>query len=86
VKEFFVYNALRLLLLVASLVLVGGIWSLFVDSIPVLGVLVVALLLSGLVSWFVLRGPREALALKIQQRADRASAAFEAHKARHDED
>ncbi|WP_104105651.1 DUF4229 domain-containing protein [Nocardioides sp. 616] len=85
-KEFLVYNVLRLLLLVASVALVGAVWALFADTIPVLGVLVVALLLSGVVSWFALRGPRAALALKIQERADRASAAFEAHKARQDED
>lgn len=86
VKEFLVYNALRLLLLVGSLVVVIGIWSLLSDRVNLVWALVISLLLSGIASWFLLKRPREALARKLEERAGLASAAFEARKAREDND
>lgn len=85
-KEFLVYNGMRMLLLIGCAVLVLGVWSLLADEVPVLWALVVALLLSGVLSWFLLARQREALAARLQERAAKASAAFEARKAREDED
>lgn len=80
-KEFLVYNVLRLLLLLSSAVVVIGVWSLVADEVPVLWALVVAVLVSGVLSWFLLARQREAVALQIQERASRASAANEARRA-----
>jgi 4-amino-4-deoxy-L-arabinose transferase-like glycosyltransferase len=86
VKEFAVYTALRLLLFAASFAIVAGIWLAVADSVPVLWVLVIALVVSGVASYFVLNRPRESFAQRVDERARRASAAFEAHKAREDVD
>lgn len=85
VKPFLVYNLLRLALFLGCLVVVVGLWSLFSDEVPLLWAAVLALVLSGISSWFLLARPREAAALWIQGRAERASAAFEARKAQDDE-
>ena len=53
-KEFWVYTALRGLLFVATLALVVGVWLLVADEVPVLWAIVVAFVLSGLGSFFVL--------------------------------
>lgn len=87
-KEFVVYTALRLLLFLASLGIVLGVWALVAGSedIPFLWPLVIALALSGVASYFLLNRHREAFARRVQERAERAAAAFEARKAREDED
>ncbi|WP_110180442.1 DUF4229 domain-containing protein [Nocardioides solisilvae] len=79
-KPFLVYNVMRLVLFLACLLVVAGIWSLVTDEVPLLWAAVVALLLSGVSSWFLLARQREAAALWIQQRADRSRAAFEANR------
>jgi len=84
VKEFWVYTALRGLLFLATLALVVGVWLLVADEVPVLWAIVVAFALSGVASFFVLRRSREAFARKVQTRADRTSAAFEARRSRED--
>lgn len=88
VKEFLVYTAMRVGLFVASLAVVIGVWSLVAgdDGVPALWSVVVALLLSGVASYFLLHRQRDAFAARVQARADRASAAFEARKAREDTD
>lgn len=86
-KEFLVYTGLRILLFLASLALVIGVWGMVTDGrINALAVVVIALVLSGVSSYFLLRRQREAFARKVEERASRASAAFEARKAREDED
>ena len=85
-KEFAVYTALRLLLFAASFAIVAGTWLAVADSVPVLWVLVIALVISGVASYFVLNRQRERFAQRVDERARRASAAFEAHKAREDVD
>ena len=62
VKEFVVYTALRLLLFAASLALVLGIWLAVSDQAPILWGVVIAFVLSGVASYFLLNGPRESLA------------------------
>ena len=73
VKEFAVYTLLRLVLLAGSFAMVAGIW-----------VLVIAFVVSGVASYFILNRPRERFAQRVDERARRASAAFEARKARED--
>ena len=87
-KEFLVYTAMRIGLFVGSLAVVIGAWSLVAgdDGVPALWAVVIALLLSGVASYFLLNRQRAAFAARVQERADRASAAFEARKAREDAD
>ncbi len=86
VKEFVVYTLLRLVLFAASFAIVAGIWLAVADEVPVLWVFVIAFVISGLASYFVLNPQRERFAQRVDERARRASAAFEAHKAREDAD
>lgn len=86
VKEFVVYTALRLVLFVAAFAVVAGIWLAVADNVPVLWALVIALVVSGVASWFLLDRVRQRFAVRVDERARRASAAFEAMKAREDVD
>jgi predicted PurR-regulated permease PerM len=75
---------LRLVLLAGSFAIVAGIWLAVDDEVPLLWALVIAFVMSGVVSYFVLNHPRERFAQRVDERARRASAAFEARKARED--
>ena len=85
-KEFWIYTALRAVLFVATLVTVVGVWLLVADQVPILWAVVVAFVLSGIASYFVLDRSRDAFARKVQARAERASAAFEAQRSKEDAD
>jgi ABC-type bacteriocin/lantibiotic exporter with double-glycine peptidase domain len=74
VKEFVVYTALRLVLFVAAFAVVGGIWLAVADSIPLMWVLLIALVISGVASYFVLNSPRERFAQRVDERARKAAA------------
>ena len=84
VKEFAVYTLLRLVLLAGSFAIVAGIWLAVADEVPLMWVLVIAFVMSGVASYFILNRPRERFAQRVDERARRASAAFEARKARED--
>jgi hypothetical protein len=86
VKEFWIYTGLRVLLFVATLALVFGGWLLLADEVPVLWAVVLAFALSGLASFFLLDRSRQAFAQRVESRAGRASAAFEAQRAKEDVD
>ncbi|NYG53769.1 DUF4229 domain-containing protein [Nocardioides perillae] len=85
-KEFAVYTGMRLGLLVASFALVFGLWDLLNgdDPVPLLPTLLLAFLISGVASYFLLNHQREAFARRVQERAERASAALEERRARED--
>jgi hypothetical protein len=87
VKEFLVYTGLRVLLFLASLAVVGGAWALVTGDtqVPALWVLLLAFLVSGVASMFLLNGPREAFARRVESRAEAATARFEESRAREDE-
>jgi hypothetical protein len=86
VKEFAVYTALRLGLLASTFLGVFGVWALFSDEVPVIWVLLIAAVLSSVLSIKFLAGPRERLALKVEERAQRASAKFEEMRSKEDLD
>ena len=86
VKEFAVYTALRLLLFAAVFAVIAGIWLAVSDSVPIMWALLIALVVSGVVSYFLLNRPRDAFARRVDERATRAAAAFEAQRAREDVD
>lgn len=83
-KEFVVYTALRVLLFIASLGVVLGIWILVADQVPVLWPVVIAFAISGVASYFLLNRQRAAFAHRVEQRASRAAAAFEERRAKED--
>jgi hypothetical protein len=88
VKEFLVYTGLRILLFIAMVALVVGVWSLLDGDgrIDLLWPVVIAFALSGVASYFLLNRQRDAFARKVEERAAHATAAFEERRAREDQD
>lgn len=85
-KEFVVYTGLRILLFLASLGVVVGLWVLVAGEANLLACFVIALVASGVGSYYLLNGPREALARRVDARARAATARFEERKAKEDRD
>jgi Tfp pilus assembly protein PilO len=85
-KEFAVYTGLRLLMFAATFGIVVGVWLLVGDEANILVAVLVAFVVSGVGSYFLLNGQREALAQRVELRAERATKAFEERKAREDVD
>ena len=86
VKEFVVYTALRIVLFLASLAIVLGVWMLLSDTVSVTWAVVIAFVISGVGSYFLLNRQRAAFARRVEVRAERATAKFEEMKAREDAD
>ena len=85
-KEFVVYTGLRLVLFAATFGIVVGVWLLVSDHANLFAAIVVAFVVSGVGSYFLLNRPREALARRVDERAARATRAFEQMKAKEDVD
>ena len=84
-KEFAVYTAMRILLFLASFAIVVGVMSLVLGGrYNLFWAIVLAFLISGVASFFILDRQREAFARRVEARAGRAAAAFEERKARED--
>ena len=81
-KEFRVYTGLRILLFLAALGVVLGLWVLIAGEANLLAGFVIALLISGVGSYVLLNGPREALARKVDERARAAASRLEETKPR----
>jgi uncharacterized membrane protein len=86
VRAFWTYTALRLLLFVATAAVVFGIWLAIAGSAPIMWVLVIAFLVSGIASLFLLNPQRTAFARQVDQRAHRAAEKFEEMRAKEDID
>ena len=86
-KEFVVYTVLRIVLFLASFGIVVGIMALAFDgAYNLFWAVVLAFLISGIGSFFILDRQREAFARRVETRAAKASAAFDERKAREDAD
>lgn len=86
-KEFVVYTVLRLVLFMASFGVVVGLMALAFDGrYNLFWAIILAFLISGVASFFILDRQREAFARRVEARASRVSAAFEERKAREDRD
>ncbi len=85
-KEFIVYTAMRIGLFVTSLVVVIGVWLLVADQVPVLWAVVIAFVMSGVASYFLLNRQREAFARRVERRAERMQERFEEMKSKEDVD
>lgn len=86
VKQFVVYTGLRLVLFLATFGVVVGVWLLVAGEANVLVAVAVAFVVSGVASYFLLERQRTAFAQRVEERAARASAAFEQMKAKEDVD
>ena len=85
-KEFVVYTALRVVLFLASFGVIAGIMALIFDGqLNLFWAVILAFVVSGIASYFVLNRQREAFARRVEQRASKAAAAFEERKAREDD-
>ncbi|MBC7275359.1 DUF4229 domain-containing protein [Nocardioides sp.] len=80
-KEFLIYTGLRLLSLVATFGIVAGVWSLVAGEVDIFLSVIVAFVISGILSFFVLDPQRRAFAEKVEARAARA---VEAARAKED--
>ena len=86
-KEFVVYTVLRIVLFLASFGVVVGLMALaFGGRYNLFWAVVLAFLISGVASYFILDRQREAFARRVETRAAKATAAFEERKAREDQD
>ena len=85
-KAFWIYTGLRLLLFAATAAVVFGVWLAIAGSAPIMWVLVVAFLVSGLASLFLLNPQRVAFARHVDARAHRAAEKFEEMRAKEDAD
>jgi uncharacterized membrane protein len=70
VREFAVYTLLRLGLFAATYAIILGIWVLAGGSAPWFPALIIAFVVSGIASYFLLNGQRVAFATKVEKRAD----------------
>jgi uncharacterized membrane protein len=88
VKHFLVYSALRIALFVACWAAVAGIGAVIFGSSYTVGIwaIVVAAVLSSVLSLKLLEGPRERFAQSVEARASRASARFDELKNSEDAD
>lgn len=85
-KDFVVYNVLRLGLFLLTWGAVTGAWLLITDKAALGLTFIIALVLSGIGSYWVLAGPRERLARHVEARAGRMTTAFEERRSREDDD
>ncbi|MGH3509419.1 MAG: DUF4229 domain-containing protein [Nocardioidaceae bacterium] len=85
-REFWAYTGARLGIFVASYAVVAGVYVLVTgsDKLPVAWPILVAAVLSAIASVFLLRGQRQRFAARVELRAKRMTAAFEAQRARED--
>jgi Protein of unknown function (DUF4229) len=86
VKPFWIYTGLRVLFFLAAGVVVFGIWIAVAGSAPVMWVLLIALAISGVASYFLLGRQRAALAQHVDARARRATEKFDEMRAKEDVD
>ena len=85
-KEFWIYTALRIVLFVASLAIVVGVWFLVAGQAPIFWAVIVAFLMSGVGSYFLLNAPRARFAQRVETRAERMTARIEEMRAKEDAD
>jgi mannitol-specific phosphotransferase system IIBC component len=88
VKEFVVYTLARLGLLVASYAVIVGVYMLLqgTDHVPLLWPILAAAVVSAIASYYLLKGPRERFAARVDARARAASQRFEERRSREDDD
>jgi hypothetical protein len=86
VKEFVIYTLARVGLFVASYAVIAGVWIMLTGTVSLLWTLVLAAVVSGVSSYYLLRAPRQRFAARVDARARAASERFEAARSREDTD
>lgn len=73
-KEFATYTLMRLALFAGTFVVVLGIWTLASPDggVPIFPALLISIVISGIASYFILRGQREQFARRVDDRASKA--------------
>ena len=84
-KDFLVYTVARIGLLVASFMVIGGIFRAF-GSTNIVVILVLSAVLSAVASYYLLQGPRARFAARVDSRASRVAQRFEESRAKEDRD
>jgi F0F1-type ATP synthase membrane subunit b/b' len=82
-KEFAIYTGLRLLLFAACF---GVLWVALHNWIAIFPLLLLALVITSILSFFVLRAARDRLAGTIESRAARIASRIEAARSAEDDD
>ena len=87
-KEFAVYTIARIALFAASYAVITGAYLLATgsDSVPLIWPLVLAAVVSAVGSLYLLAGPRQRLAARVEERASTISRRFEEARAKEDTD
>ena len=70
----------------ATFGVIVGVWLLVSETANIFVAVVIAFIVSGVGSYFLLNGQREAFARRVETRAAKAAAAFEELKAKEDVD
>lgn len=71
-KEFAVYTGMRILVFVATFVVVAGIWILTSGNLNWFYALLISFVVSGIASYTLLNRQRQAFAGRVEQRASKA--------------
>ena len=87
-KEFAVYTLARIGLFVASYAVIVGVYMLVAgtDHVPLLWPFLAAAIVSAVASYYLLQGPRQRFAARVDARARAASQRFEEARSREDQD
>ena len=85
-KEFWIYTLMRLGLFVGSFAVVFGVWFVATGDVPVVWVVVIAFLVSGVASYFLLERQREQFAVKVEGRAAKVTQKIDEQRAKEDVD
>ena len=85
-KEFWIYTLMRLGLFVGSFAIVFGVWFVATGDVPVVWVVVIAFLVSGVASYFLLERQREQFAVKVEGRAAKVTQKIDEQRAKEDVD
>jgi hypothetical protein len=86
VKEFAVYTLARVGLFLASFAVILGLWVTVTGHVAVLWSLLLAAVASAVASYYLLQGPRERFAARVEERATRMSERIEAARSKEDVD
>lgn len=86
VKEFWIYTGLRVGLFLGSFGIVFGVWFAITQDVPVGWAVVIAFVVSGVGSYYLLDRHREAFARKVEGRAQRVSAKYDEQRSKEDAD
>lgn len=70
-KEFWIYTGLRVGLFLGALAIVSGAWYAAADEVNELWAVVIAFVISGIGSYFLLDRQREAFATRVESRTQR---------------